>query len=495
MLRDAVLAGRFFGDRHQAEAGDLARFLTAPAAPALALWFGLDTAAILRDPTRLAAMLDHDIAMIDAMLAAAIDEILHAPRLLRLEGSWRGLHWLADRIEASGRVRLRVLHAAWGEVCRDLERAAEFDQSQLFRQIYEDEFGTPGGEPYGLLVMDYEVRHRPGPDAPSDDVAAIAGLSAIAAAAFAPMIFGAAAALFGVDRMEELSGVANPAAVFTGPEHQRFRNLGQREDMRFVGLALPRLRARPAWEDRAEARRGFRYDEAITTGDDIVWFAAGYAIAMTVARAMATYDWPADMRGYIQDWAGSGLITTGTAPRFSVDSAQGQDRFEAEIALTDAQERALVDAGVMALSSLGFGGQTVLGAARSLQSPRRYSGPRGEAADANARLSAQFNTMICVSRFAHFIKVMGRDMTGAFRTASEIERELTTWLRRYANANKDAGPETRARYPLLDARVEVRELPTKPGSFGCTIHLQPHYQLDDISASFRLVTELAAPRT
>ncbi|OYV81282.1 MAG: hypothetical protein B7Z70_06090 [Acidithiobacillus ferrivorans] len=176
--------------------------------------------------------------MIDAMLAAAIDEILHAPRLLRLEGSWRGLHWLADRIEASGRVRLRVLHAAWGEVCRDLERAAEFDQSQLFRRIYEDEFGTPGGEPYGLLVMDYEVRHRPGPDAPSDDVAAIAGLSAIAAAAFAPMIFGAAAALFGVDRMEELSGVANPAAIFTGPEHQRFRNLGQREDMLLAMLAL-----------------------------------------------------------------------------------------------------------------------------------------------------------------------------------------------------------------------------------------------------------------
>jgi type VI secretion system protein ImpD/type VI secretion system protein ImpC len=136
----------------------------------------------------------------------------------------------------------------------------------------------------------------------------------------------------------------------------------------------------------------------------------------------------------------------------------------------------------------------VLGAARSLQAPRRYSGPRAEVADANARLSAQFNTMICVSRFAHFIKVMGRDMTGAFRTAGEIERALTTWLRRYANANKDAGPETRARYPLLDARVEVRELATKPGSFGCTIHLQPHYQLDDISASFRLVTELSAPQ-
>ncbi|MDD2877808.1 MAG: type VI secretion system contractile sheath large subunit [Acidiphilium sp.] len=493
MLRDAALSGRYFGDRFQAEAGDLARFLTAPAATALALWFGTDTATILRDPARLAAMIDHDIATIDLRLAEAIDAILHHPRFIRLEGSWRGLAWLATRIETGGRVKLRVLQAAWPEVCRDLERAAEFDQSQLFRRIYEDEFGTPGGEPYGLLVMDYDIRHRPGPGAPTDDVAALAGLSAIAAAAFSPMIFGAAAALFGVDRMEELSGVANPAAIFAGPEHQRFRNLGNRDDMRFVGLALPRLRARTAWAEQPETHRGFRYTETIASGDDIVWFAAGYAIAATVARAVATYDWPADMRGYIQDWPGSGLIAAGTAPWFSPDSTEGQDRFEAEIALTDAQERVLVDAGLMALSSLAFGGQTVLGAARSLQTPRRYAGSRGGSADANARLSAQFNTMVCVSRFAHFIKVMGRDMTGAFRTAGDIERELTAWLRRYSNANRDAGSEMRARYPLLDARVEVRELAAKPGSFGCTIYLQPHYQLDDVAASFRLVTELSAP--
>jgi type VI secretion system protein ImpD/type VI secretion system protein ImpC len=492
-LRDTILAGRYFGERHHAEAGDLASFLTAPAAAALTLWFGLDTAATLRDPARLRARLDHDIATIDAMLNDAIDTILHHPRLTRLEGTWRGLAWLVARLEDSSRLKLRILHAAWPEICRDLERAAEFDQSQIFRRIYEDEFGTPGGEPYGLMVMDYDIRHRPGPGAATDDVAALANLAAVAAAAFSPMIFGAAPALFGVDRLSDLSGVADPAATFTGPEHLRFRNLGTREDMRFIGLALPRLRARPPWDEQPEAERGFRYIEHIAGSDDIVWFAAGYAIAHNVARAMATYDWPADMRGYIQDWPGSGLITTGTAPRFTPDSAEGQSRFETEIALTDIQERALVDAGLMALSSLGFGGQTVLGAARSLQTPRRYAGRNADAADANARLSAQFNTIVCVARFAHFIKVMGRDMTGAFRTAAEIERELTTWLRRYANANKDAGPEMRARFPLRDARVEIREHPAKPGTFGCTIHLQPHYQLDDINASFRLVTELSAP--
>ncbi|MCF3947616.1 type VI secretion system contractile sheath large subunit [Acidiphilium iwatense] len=487
------MSGRYFGDRHQAAAGDLARFLTASAPAALSLWLGADTAGILRDPDRFGAILDHDIATIDAMLNRQIDAILHHPRLTRLEGSWRGLDWLASRIEVNGRVRLRVLHASWPELCRDLERAPEFDQSNLFRRIYEDEFGSPGGEPYGLMVMDYDIRHRPGPGAATDDVAALAALSAVAAAAFSPMVFGAAPALLGVDRIDELSGVLNPAAIFAGPDYQRFRNLGNREDMRFVGIALPRLRARPLWDEAPAAQRGFRYAEQVDTGDDIVWFAAGYAIAFAVARAMTTYEWPADMRGYIQDWPGSGLIEAGTAPHFSPDPPEGLDRFETELALTDAQERALVDAGLMALSSLGFGGQTVLGAARSLQTPRRYAGPRGEAAEANARLSAQFNTIVCVARFAHFIKVMGRDMTGAFRTAAEIERELSAWLRRYTNANRDAGAETRARYPLLDASVQVRELPAKPGSFGCTILLQPHYQLDDIAASFRLVTELSAP--
>ncbi|MHB1304689.1 MAG: type VI secretion system contractile sheath large subunit [Acidiphilium sp.] len=493
MLRDAVLTGRYFGERHAAAAGDLARFLVEPPGAAVALWLGADAASILREPDRIAAILDHDIATIDAMIAAQLDAILHHPRLARLEGSWRGLAWLAERIEPGGRIKLRLLHLAWHDLCRDLERAAEFDQSQLFRRIYEDEFGSPGGEPYGFLVMDYDIRHRPGPGAATDDVAALASLSAIAAAAFSPMVFGTSPTLFGVDRMEELSGVANPAAIFSGLDYQRFRNLGSRDDMRFLGLALPRLRARPAWDEMPEAQRGFRYREQIDGGDDIVWFAAGYAVAHVIARAMATYEWPADMRGYLQDWPGGGVIAIGTAPRFSPDPPSGLDRFETELALTDAQERTLVDAGMMALSTLGFGGQSVLGAARSLQTPRRYAGPRGEAADANARLSAQLNTIICVSRFAHFVKVMGRDMTGAFRTAGEIERDLGNWLRRFTNGNRDAGPETRARYPLLDASVQVRELPGKPGSFGCTIHLQPHYQLDDIAASFRLVTELTAP--
>ena len=385
------------------------------------------------------------------------------------------------------------MHATWSEICRDLARAPEFDQSTLFRRIYEDEFGIAGGEPYGLLVMDYDIRHRPAPDAPTDDIAALVSLAGIAAAAFAPMIFSPSPVLFGVDRLSELAGVAKPTAVLTGPEYQRFRGLAQRDDIRFVGLALPRLRARQPWIETPEIDRGFRYDEHPASDADLPWFAAAYAIAHAAARAMARSGWPADMRGYVEDREGGGLVETGNAPHFSTDPPEGLGRFDTELALTEQQERDLVDAGMMALTPLGFGGEAVLGAARTMQTPRRYVGPRGQAADANARLSSHFNAMICVSRFAHYIKVIGRDMTGAFRTPAEIERELNDWLSQYVNGNIDAGPETRARYPLLSASVEVRELPAKPGSFGCVIHLQPHYQLDDIAASFRLVTELSAP--
>ena len=489
-MRAAVLAGRFFGERHATAAGDLAAFLAASPATALALWFGDDP--LPRDPQRLAALLDRDISAIDAMLGVQLDAILHHQRLTRMEGSWRGLLWLATRIELGRSVKLRVLHASWPELCRDLERASDFDQSNLFRRIYEDEFGMAGGEPYGMLVMDYEIRHRTTSGAPTDDIAALASLSTIAAAAFSPMVFGASPILFGVDRMEELSGIPDPAAIFSGENHRRFRNLGSREDMRFIGIALPRLRARPGWDGCRSAGFGFPYVEQIDSGEDIVWFAAGFAIAFATGRAVAEHGWPADMRGYTQDWRGSGLIDTGIVTRFSTDPEDGLPRFETELALTDAQERALVDAGLMSLLALGFGGESLLDAAPSLQVPRRFTGPSAEGT-ANARLSAQFNTIICVSRFAHYVKVMGRDMTGAFHTAAEIEAHLADWLRRYTNGNRDAGPETRARYPLLDASVAVREIPGKPGTFGCTIHLLPQYQLNNVTAAFRLVTEIAGP--
>lgn len=442
----------------------------------------------LRDAV-LGGALDRIIAALDDMIGAMLDAILHHPRLQRLEASWRGLRWLAAQTD---RVKLRVLSVTWAELCRDLERAPEFDQSQTFRRIYEDEFGIAGGEPYGLLVMDYEIRHHPVSGAPTDDIAALASLAAVAAGAFAPMVFSPSPALFGVDSIAELSGVSDPASGFGAAEYQRWRGLAAREDIRFIALAMPRLLARLPWDEAPDQHRGFRYAETCETTEDRVWFAAGYAVAAAVGRAFQNFNWPADIRGYECDRTGGGLIERFEADRFTTDPEEGIGRFAPELALTDGQERSLIEAGMMPLSALPWGGEAVLTAARSLQSPKRFT-TKGTAANANARISAQFSTMVCVSRFAHFVKIMGRDMVGGFRTADEIQAKLNDWLKGYANSNQSAGADSRARYPLLSAGVEVNETPGKPGSYRCVIHMQPHFQLDDVAASFRLVTELAAP--
>lgn len=493
-LRDDILRGAYFGTSHAETAERLASFIARKDAT-LRDWFGSEAMpALAADRHRLAALITRDIAALDAMITRQLDAILHHQRLRRLEGSWRGLAWLVSRLSLAGRVKLRILNTSWAEICRDLERATEFDQSQTFRSIYEDEFGIAGGEPYGLLVIDHEVRHRPAPGAITDDISALTALASVAAAAFAPLIISAAPALLGVDEFSELSGVGDPTSAMSAAEYQRWKRLSNLEDARFLAVTLPRALARAPWTEALDRHRGFRYAETITTPSDRVFFNAGYLVAASVIRAFETFSWPADMRGYDIDRLGGGIIEDLPEPLFSTDPADGLGRPALDLMLSDRQERALVAAGLLPIGAIPFGGQALIGAARSMQAPAtRFTGPNANAATANARLSAQFNSMVCVARFAHYVKIMGRDMVGSFKTATEVQRALQSWMRNFTNANTDAGPETMARYPLRSASVAVAELPGKPGVYGCTVHLQPHFQLDDVSASFRLMTELSAP--
>jgi type VI secretion system ImpC/EvpB family protein len=493
--RDIVLDGRFVGAGREAAAEHVAAFV-ARGDPAALLrdWFGAEHAApMAADAARLRLALDRDIAAIDALIAGQLDAILHHPRLRRLEGAWRGLAWLIGGIEPGGRVKVRVLNAAWPELVRDLERAGEFDQSQLFRKIYEEEFGTPGGEPYGLVVIDHDVRHRPGPGAPTDDIGALKLLAGVAAASFTPTVLGVAPELLGLDGFTGLAGLGDPTAVFRGTEYARWRGLFTLEDIRFLALALPRMLARPPWQPSPLRAEPFRYEEDAPDADNRVWMSPAYAFAATVVRAFADFGWPADIRGVETDQRNGGLVDELPLEPFSTEPGLIWARPPLEVVLTDHQERALVDAGFMPLASIPWSEDAVFGAVRSLQTPRLYAGPAAEAANANARLSAQINTLLCVSRFAHYLKVLGRDMVGSFRTAEEVEHQLQTWLNRHVNASVSGGADSRARYPLLAGRVSVRERPGRPGVFGCIIHLQPHFQLDDVSASFRLVTDIAAP--
>jgi type VI secretion system protein ImpD/type VI secretion system protein ImpC len=488
-LRDDVLAGRFFAGAQRDVARRLAAFLADPAADVSA-WRG-DLGQ--RDPLGACALLDRDIAAIDALISRQLDVILHAARLRRLEGCWRGLAWLLGGIDPSARVKVRLLAAAWSELVRDLERAAEFDQSNLFRRIYEDEFGMPGGEPYGLLLIDQEVRHSPQPGAPTDDAAALTQLAAVAAAAFSPVVLQASPALLDVDDFRDLALTIDPASSLRDQAHARFRRLSQREEMRFIALALPRLLARVPWGDDPARHDGFRYAEHAPDAASRVWMSAGYALALTAVRAFANFGWPADLRGVDTDREGGGLVTYIPAEGFSTERERFWPRAPLDLVFNDRQERSLVEAGLMPLTGLPFSADAAFIALRSLQAPRQFQGEAGEAASANARLSAQFNAMLCVSRFAHYVKVIGRDMAGSFKTEDEIQRRLQEWLNRYVNTNVLAGPDSRARAPLMAGQVTVREHAGRPGSFGCTIFLQPHFQLDDVSATFRLTTEITAP--
>lgn len=495
-LRDAVLAGAFFGGQAAATAERLATFIhgSTTAAANFRAWFGDDHAALLvARAGGLRDAIDRDIARIDTLIGEQLDAVLHADRVRQLERRWRGLHWLVAGMESGRRIKLRLLPIAWAEICRDLERAAEFDQSQLFRLIYENEFGMPGGEPFGLLLIDHEVRHQPARGAPTDDVGALGRLASVAAAAFAPTVLAAHPSLLEVDGFAELDTVQDIAAPMRDAHHARWRDLGSRPDIRFLAVTLPRLLARPPWTDDPGRQDGFRYREYAPDAASRVWMSASYAFAACVVRAYTEHNWPADVRGVETDRVGGGLVTGLPDEPFESGSGEAWRRVAIEVRLTDRQERALVDVGLMPVSALPYGPDMVFGTTRSLQVPLRHQGRTAAAADANARLSAQINAMLCASRFAHNLKVMGRDMVGAYTTADAMQRRLQDWLQGYVNTNTSSGPDTRARFPLLAGNVEVREHEGRPGSYRCTIHLQPHHQLDGVASTFSLVTELTAP--
>lgn len=493
-LRNRVLSGR--SDRPDAvRAVGLARFLDDDQA-ALAVWFGDEAARLRADPTCLGGLVDRDIAALDVLMAEQLDAILHHPRLQRFEGSWRGLAWLVRGFEPGHGLRFALLSASWADLDRDLARAIEFDQSHLFRMIYENEFGHAGGEPFGLLVVDQEVRHRPAPrtlpgGAPIDDVQVMSGLASIAAAAFVPIVVAAAPALLGVDRFEDLTLSNHVTATLGDIDHARWRSLTMREEARFLCVTMPRVLARPRWDADGGSQW---YDEYAPTAAQRTWSTAGYAFAATVGRAHVAHRWPGDVRGVPADRVGGGLVLQLPAEDFRLGAATTCARASIDLALTDRQERDVTLAGLMPLNTLPFGDAAFTSVhslqARVLLAPGQSATPE----KANRQISSEISAMLCVSRFAHYIKIIGRELTGSLAGAPEIQRRLQSWLLGYVNSNVRTDSSGRARHPLLSARVEVAEVEGRPGSYGCIIYLQPFFQLDDASTVFRLVTGFVGPR-
>jgi type VI secretion system ImpC/EvpB family protein len=470
--------------------GRLGEFLAAKTiGDCLQSWFGTRDIP-LEDIGR---RLNHSVAAIDEYIQNQLNAIIHHPRFQQLESSWRGVHYLVNVAarEDSSNVKIRVFNASWKEVVRDLERAVEFDQSQLFKKIYEDEFGSPGGQPLGAIIGDYEIQPRPSTDHPTDDIGTLAGISQIAAAAFCPFITAAHPSMFGLNQFSDLEQVENLESGFGQAEFIKWRSFRDSDDSRFVGLALPRVLMRRPHETTALNDRGFCFTEDVAGVDrnKYLWGNAAYAYGETLIRAYAQSGWLAETRGVTRDMETGGLVTGLPIHYFGTDREPIAPKSSTEIVITETQEAMLSHEGFLPLVHCPDTEFCAFYSSQSVQKPKVYD---RAIATQNARISSMLHYMLCVSRFAHYLKVIARDKVGSFATPEQCTKELRTWVANYVTPDEKASVETKARRPLREADIEIVRDPGKPGSFLCTLRLSPHYQFDGVHASVMLRTKISA---
>ena len=433
------------------------------------------------------------ISTIDELINDQLNEIIHHPKLQKLEASWRGMYYLTVQAYGIRNLKLRILDINWAEVSKDISRATEFDQSQLFQKIYNDEYGTPGGEPYGVIIGDYELAHKTSETHKHADIAVLEGMSHIAAAAFAPFIASAAPELFGLDNFAALGTPLNYEKIFSQDEYIKWRSFRERPDSRFVGLTLPHILMRKPYRSKPGSYKGVHFYEKCSAShtQNYLWGNACYAFAGILIREYANVGWFGHIRGVPRNQIGGGLVTTLPVDVFTTDSSDVAHKPVVDVIITDAVEKEISNLGFVPLCQCYDLPFAAFYNNQSLQIPRRME---SREATINAKLSAMLQHILCGSRFAHYIKVMIRDKVGSFITADECEDYLRNWLFKYTTGREDLDWEEQARYPLREAAVRVKEHPEKPGQFLCVIHLRPHYQLDNMVSDLELVTVLAQSR-
>ncbi len=429
---------------------------------------------------------DRAIAAIDRKLSDQLNVIIHSEKFLKLEGTWRGLNYLVMNSETSTNLKIRVMNVTKRELNKDLTKAVEFDQSQLFKKIYENEFGTPGGEPYGALIGDYEWTNHP------DDVETLRLISNVAAGAFAPFVSAAGAQMFGMNDWTELSKPRDLAKIFETQEYAKWRSFRDSEDARFVSLVMPRVIARLPYGAATKPIDEFAYEEApfdasgaamAMNHHDYCWMNAAYAMGVRMTNAFAETSFCTAIRGA----EGGGKVEGLPNHVFISDDGDMDAKCPTEIGITDRREKELSDQGFLPLCHYKNQDYAVFFGAQTVQKPKKYDRPE---ATSNAAISARLPYIMASSRFAHYLKVMARDKIGSFMEASDAERWLNRWISNYVNTNENAGQEMKARYPLREASIEVKEIPGKPGSYNAVAHLRPWLQFEELSTSLRMVARI-----
>jgi type VI secretion system protein ImpC len=431
-------------------------------------------------PKDVEANIKYWMGEIDKKLSAQLNEVMHHPDFQRLEGAWRGLHYLVHKPESDEGLKVKVFNVNKRELLKDLEKAVEFDQSTLFKKVYEEEYGQLGGEPYGMLVGDYEFSRT------LDDVNMLKLLSGVAAAAHAPLVTNASSKMFNMDRYTELTAPRDLSKIFQGVEYMSWKSFRDSEDSRYVAMCMPRVLGRLPYGEDFKKVDEFGFEEFVDgkDHDKYLWMGASWAYSANIVDAYCKYGWMARTRGV----EGGGKVTDLPVHTFQTDDGDIAAKCPCEIAISDRREFELSNLGFLPLIHSKNNDFAVFMGAQSAQKPKTYF---EEDANANAQLSAKFNYILCVSRFAHYLKVMARDKIGSFMEVNECERWLNRWIMNYVVSNPEMlSDEGKAKTPLQDAKVEVRAVKGKPGWYEAVAWLRPHFQLETLTASMRLVAEV-----
>lgn len=427
-------------------------------------------------------MINARIAQIDRMISQQLNEIMHHQEFQKLEASWRGLNYLVLQSETGDMMKLKVMNISKRDLLKDMEKASEFDQSTLFKKIYEDEFGMFGGAAFGAIIGDYEFGNHP------QDLSLLEKLSGVAAAAHAPFISAASPTMFNWDSFTELGGPRDLSKIFQSVEYAKWKSFRDSEDSRYVALALPHILMRLPYGQANVPVETFNYEEDVDGTDHgkYLWGNAAYALGTRLTEAFANYHWCAAIRGV----EGGGLVQGLPVHTFRTDEGDVALKCPTEIAITDRREKEFADLGFIPLLHCKGTDYAAFFSTQSANRPKFYD---TDAANANARLSSQLQYILAVSRFAHYLKSIMRDKIGSFMTRKNAEDFLNRWISSYVLLDDDAGQEMKARYPLREARIDVSDIPGKPGAYRAVAFLKPHYQLDELTISLRLVANLPPP--
>jgi len=432
------------------------------------------------------ASIEAMIAAIDQKLSDQINKIIHHEDFQKLEGAWRGLSYMVNNTETDEQLKIRVMNVSKAELGKTLKRykGTNWDQSPIFKKVYAEEFGQFGGEPFGAIVGDYHFDQSP------PDVELLAEMAKIAAAAHAPFITGASPTLMQMDSWQELANPRDLTKIFSTPEYAAWRSLRESEDARYIGMAMPRFLARLPYGNKTNPVEAFNFEEDTGSADHgkYTWANAAYAMATNINRSFKEYGWCSRIRGIESGGAVQNLPTH----TFPTDDGGVDMKCPTEIAIEDRREAELAKAGFMPLVHRKNSDFAAFIGAQSLQKPAEYDDPD---ASANANLAARLPYLFATCRFAHYLKCIVRDKIGSFKERDEVQRWLSTWVMQYVDGDPAHSSETtKARKPLAAAEVVVKEDPANPGYYSSQFFLRPHYQLEGLTVSLRLVSKLPSAK-